>query len=385
MSSQIWDIRADEVFPNDNRREIKPFKEYIDKNGYKNFLFTSTIFVNPEYVIPPIKEDRILFNKFLDGGSREYPSDGNIPVDIVSHEANKILDRIIEIARDNTHKFHLVVTELLKNPEEDIYQLLRGTIHLYLCNYTTRDWRRKRSTDDIDFWIPSSRLLEYVIKDIKCGWKYNRKTSEWEKTIHWNDLWTGKRKSSILVASNDINQRMDFGLGSYLEGPGLKNIVKKKLTRGHDVDLSDIINTAIVNNIPISDNDEDPWRAIVECSNTRHSRTTSNIISLCRLSYGVARYIKRVGLAIKKYKNIFKDDEIFSDNKVIKICKVSSHWLSEKFDSPDITRRKIYNNLIKQEKKKLLYANTLYIFADHVLNLLNSKYKYLKIIFEIIK
>ncbi|MHA1231377.1 MAG: hypothetical protein ACTSPQ_12085, partial [Candidatus Helarchaeota archaeon] len=325
------------------------------------------------------------FQKFLDGGSREYPSDGNIPVDIAANEAMKILNKIKEIAYDIKHPFHLLVTELLEDPEKDIFHLVRGTLHLYLCNHTTRDWRRKRSTDDIDFWIPSPRLLNYVIKSLNDGWVYNPKRGEWEKRVHWNDLWTGERKSGILIASNDINQRMDFGLGSYLEGPGLKNIIKKKLVRGHDVDLSDIINCAILNNIPIEYDEDSPWTAIVECANMRHSRTTSNIISLCRLSYGVANYIRRVGLAIKKYKDTFKNKELFPDKKVVNICRVSSHWLSETRYKPNITRDRIYNNLVKQERKKLQYANNLYFFADQVLKLLNSKYEHIKIKFAIIK
>ncbi|MBD3227101.1 MAG: hypothetical protein GF329_02850 [Candidatus Lokiarchaeota archaeon] len=382
--NHIWDTRADEVFAGDKRRRVEPLKQYIDKDGYTTYLFTSTIFNNPEYVIPPPGEDYTLFKKFLDGGSRQYPSDGVIPVDIVANEALQILNRIKEIAYDPTHTFHDTANALLGNPENHLYKLVRGTLYLYLGNFTIRDWRRKRATDDIDFWIEDPLLFSYVMKNIKNGWKYNKKTREWEKIIHWKDLWTGEERRGLLIASNDINLKMDFGSGSIVQGTGLRNITKKKILRGHDVDLSDIINCAIINNIKVND-PNGAWSSIVECANTRNSRTTSNLISLCRLSCGVAKYIRRVGLAIKKYKEEFKDMEQFSNKDVVKICKVSSHWLSDQTYIPVKTRNRIYKNLLKQEKRKIQYANNLIFFSDQVLKVLNSRYKYLKIRFEVIK
>ncbi|TFF89062.1 MAG: hypothetical protein EU549_01865 [Promethearchaeota archaeon] len=386
--NHLWDTRADEVLPGDKRRRVVPLKQFIDKDGYTTYLFTSYIFNNPEYVIPPRGEDYELFKKFLDGGSRQYPSDGVIPVDIVANETSKILNRIKEIAYDSSHAFHKIANDLLSISSSGnagaLYKLVRGTLYLYLGNFTTRDWRRKRATDDIDFWIENPLLFDYVMKHIKEGWKYNKNSREWEKNVHWKDLWTSEDRRGLLIASNDINLKMDFGSGSIVQGTGLRNITKKKILRGHDVDLSDIINCAIINNIRVN-NQKGAWASIVECANTRNSRTTSNIISLCRLSCGVAKYIRRVGLAIKKYKDEFKDKDKFSNKDVVKICKVSSHWLSDQTYIPVKTRNRIYKNLLKQEKRKIQYANNLIFFSDQVLSVLNSKYKYLKIRFEVIK
>jgi hypothetical protein len=43
----------------------------------------------------------------------------------------------------------------------------------------------------------------------------------------------------------------------------------------------------------------------------------------------------------------------------------------------------IHEFLLEQAQEKQNHANNLRIFADKVLRLLNSKYEYLKIIFEI--
>jgi hypothetical protein len=305
-------------------------------------------------------------------------------VDICADEALKILNKIKEIAYDPDHTFYKSANNLLENPEEDLHKLVRGTLYLYLGNYTTRDWRRKRATDDIDFWIEDPLLFDYVMKNAKDGWKYNKYTREWEKNIQWKDLWTAEIRKGILIASNDLNQKLDFGSGSIVKGTGLKNIVLKKVMRGHDVDISDVINCAIVNNIEVG-NEEGTWSAIIECANTRNSRTTSNLISLCRLSNGVASYIRRVGLAIKKYKDRFKDENIFSNREVVNICKVSSHWLSDTTYIPVKTRNRIYKNLVKQEKRKIEYSNNLIFFSDQILKILNSKYRHLKIRFSVMK
>ncbi|NVM04853.1 MAG: hypothetical protein HWN67_21210 [Candidatus Helarchaeota archaeon] len=362
---------------NDNLRTIDFSKQYEDEFGFTHYVFTSEIFYNPKYVIP--ENSLELFQKFLGGGSREYPSDGNVPVDIAANEAKIILNKIKEISESPTNKFHRVAAELLKDNNQ--LNLLRGAIRLYLEELTTRDWRRKRATDDIDFWIPSPTLLEYVLK--KTGWKKNKKTREWEKKVTWKDLWANKRKSTILIASNDLLQSLNFGSGGYLEGSSLKNIIKKKLKRGFDVDLSDIINVAIVNNIPESKDPNSPWMAIIECANMRDPRVTSNIISLSRYAYGIAYYIKRVGVSLNVYKDTFKNKKLFSDEDVIKVCKVSSHLLDDHNYEAESTRRRIYENLVIHERRKLQYSKNLYKFTSRVLNLLNSKYEYARVIFEI--
>ncbi|MHA1649794.1 MAG: hypothetical protein ACTSYB_06350 [Candidatus Helarchaeota archaeon] len=376
-STIIWDTRADAIKEGDNLREILPFKQYEDSSGFIHYVFTKEMFYNPRYIIP--KDDFTLFYNFLRGGSREYPSDGNIPVDIVADEAKKVLNHIKKIAENPTHKFHASAKKILA---KGVNHLLRGTIKLYLGEYTTRDWRRKRSTDDIDFWISDNNLFEFVLSELY--WVKNKKTKEWEKKVHWIDIWTGKLKQEILIASNDTVQGLDFGAGSHLEGPRLKDIIKKKIIRGHDVDLSDIINVAIVNNIPKSTDLTSPWAAFEECANMRHSRVNSNLISLCRYAHGIADYLQRVGESIQLYKDLVLHESFIPNKEINRICKLSSHWLKKMQLSPTyITRERIYNNLLRQEQKKRFYSNTLRNFAYRVIDLLNSKIYEQNIIFEI--
>lgn len=379
----LWDVKADCVTQGDNLRDVSPIldKTKIDENGFTHYVFSKTMFHNPKFTIP--EDDYELFEKFLDGGSREYPSDGNIPADIMASEANLVLDKITELASKSDHKYcQIAREELRKNGRNG---LIRGTIKLYLCDYTTRDWRRKRFTDDIDFWIFNKNLLEYALR--KTGWKKNSKTREFEKTIKWYNYSTNNLETSVLIASNDTDQVLDFCNGCYLEGSALKDIFKKKLKRGHDVDLSDIINVAIVNNKERGELHEDwinVWSAFEESANIRSSRITSNIISLCRFSYGIADYLERIARAISKYRRIVLEESKYSDRKIIHVCKVSSHYLRQSSTfKPKITRNRIYSNLAKQKTKKQEYANSLRNFSNKVLDLLNSKYQHSEVMFEI--
>jgi len=379
----LWDVKADCVIKGDNLRDVSPVldKTKIDENGFTHYVFSKTMFHNPKFTIP--EDDYELFEKFLDGGSREYPSDGNIPADIMASEANLVLDKITKLANKSDHKYcQIAREELRKNGRNG---LIRGTVKLYLCDYTTRDWRRKRFTDDIDFWIFNKNLLEYALR--KTGWKKNSKTKEFEKTIKWYNYSTNNLETSVLIASNDTDQVLDFCNGCYLEGSALKDIFKKKLKRGHDVDLSDIINVAIVNNKERGELHEDwinVWSAFEESANTRSSRITSNIISLCRFSHGIADYLERIGRVIGKYSKLVLEESKYSDRKIIHVCKVSSHYLRQSSTfKPKITRNRIYSNLAKQKTKKQEYANGLRNFTNKVLDLLNSKYQHSEIMFEI--
>jgi len=379
----LWDVKADCVIKGDNLRDVSPVldKTKIDENGFTHYVFSKTMFHNPKFTIP--EDDYELFEKFLDGGSREYPSDGNIPADIMASEANLVLDKITELASKSDHKYcQIAREELRKNGRNG---LIRGTVKLYLCDYTTRDWRRKRFTDDIDFWIFNKNLLEYALR--KTGWKKNSKTREFEKTIKWYNYSTNNLETSVLIASNDTDQVLDFCNGCYLEGSALKDIFKKKLKRGHDVDLSDIINVAIVNNKERGELHEDwinVWSAFEESANTRSSRITSNIISLCRFSHGIADYLERIGRVIGKYSKLVLEESKYSDRKIIHVCKVSSHYLRQSSTfKPKITRNRIYSNLAKQKTKKQEYANSLRNFTNKVLDLLNSKYQHSEVMFEI--
>ena len=87
--------------------------------------------------------------------------------DVVIEEAGIILDTIEQIARDPSNQFHEAAKKELER--DGRIGLVRGAIKIYLGKYTTRDWRRKRFTDDIDFWIFEKPLLEHVLK--QSGWK----------------------------------------------------------------------------------------------------------------------------------------------------------------------------------------------------------------------
>jgi hypothetical protein len=81
------------------------------------------MFNNPKYVIP--SNDITLFQKFINGGSREYPSDGNIPTDIVAGEARIILKQITKISKNPKAAYYKEAIELMKNNKFD---LIRGTV-----------------------------------------------------------------------------------------------------------------------------------------------------------------------------------------------------------------------------------------------------------------
>ena len=378
----IWDIKADVMQKGDKLRDISPLtnKISIDKNGFTHYVFNKVMFNNPWYSIPD--DELELFKKFLDGGSRAYPSDGSIPCDIVAKEARILLNKIIDLSQDSTsHHFE----EAHKALENGKNSLVRGTLKLYLGKYTIRDWRRKRFTDDIDFWIRQIHVLHHVLR--RSGWLKNNTTKEWEKRIQWRNLLTNEQRSATLIAANDLDQLLDFGAGSYLEGSSLKEIFNKKLKRGHNVDLSDIINVAMVNNGRIGRHKDEwlsAWRSFEEAANTRNTRITSNLISLCRYSLAIADYIEKVSNSIKKYHRLILDKSEYPDNEIIKISKLSIHW--EKYlasHGPDATRTIIHNFLIEQAKEKPHHSRNLRDFAKRLLGLLNSKYEHLKFIFEV--
>lgn len=381
--SDLWDSKSDLVERGDCRREICPIPTVFNKDvlGFTHYIFSNTMFVNPKYNIP--LDGFQLFENFLLGGSRSYPSDGKIPVDVASSEAKIILNRIEEISQDPNHQFHKEAIKVIK--ENGKYGMVRGTIKLYLGNYTTSDWRRKRFTDDIDFWIFSRNLLEFVLTE--NGWVKNKETKEYEKSIQWFDFNTNTEESGKLIASNDIELMLDFGAGSYLDGSALRDIFKKKIKRGHEVDLSDIINVAIIYNDEEGELDKewtDIWDAVQESVNTRSTRTTSNIISLCRYSYGVAKHLERVSRTLRRYKKLILDGSKYPLNKIITIYRHSDQWLSkDKIMEINIIRNKIYEELLEQEKFKHQQSINLKNFTKKILEKLNSSYCFCKVIFEV--
>ncbi len=373
--TSIWDIKADAIQKGDNLRDVSPLpeKSRIDENGFTYYVFTKLMFNNPWYEIP--NNELELFKKYLDGGSRAYPSDGSIPCDIVAGEARKILNKIVDISKDPKHTYYKDACEALKDGK---FSLVRGTIKLYLAKYTSRDWRRKRFTDDLDFWVFKIHLLDHVLREM--GWIKNKETGEYEKNVQWTTPDTGEVRHEALCAANNLNQLLDFGAGSYLEGTKLKDIFNKKLKRGHDVDLSDIMNVALHNN----DLWNDTWESFEAATNTRNSRITSNIISLCRYSLGTSDYLERVSNAIKKFHRRVLDVNEYPNKSIKKVCNISIHWMKSLEENGfNDTRNMINKFLLEQVDEKQNQAKNLRIFVDKLLRLLNSKYEYLKIIFEV--
>lgn len=366
----------------DNLRNVSPISEKtrVDENGVTHYVFSKTMFKNPWYSFPD--DELELFKKFIEGGSRAYPSDGNIPCDVVAKEAREILNQIVSCSENPDDRLCDVATEALKHGKK---ALVRGTLKLYLGKYTTRDWRRKRFTDDIDFWTFQVNILERTLKE--CGFKRNKKTGEFEKHVNWSNPKKNELRQEVLYAANNLNQLLDFGAGSYLEGSNLKEIFKKKIKRGHDVDLSDMINVAMVNDGksgPHKDEWNDAWEAFEQAANQRNTRSTSNLISLCMHSYAIADYLQKVSKVIEKYNELILDEKEYSNEDIKRICWVSVHWQAfYKKNGPEETRKMLHEFNSEQKEEKIIQAKNLRKFASKLLNLLNSKYVYRKVKFEV--
>jgi len=380
--NDIWDCNADEMIKGDNLRIINSITKdtYEDLDGFTHYVFSKKMFENSRYSIP--SNDFKLFQKFIEGGSREYPSDGNIPTDIVAAEARVILNEIVKISNNPNAPYHTDAVETMKNGK---FALVRGTVKLYLGKYTSRDWRRKRFTDDIDLWIYKIDLLEHVLET--NGWIKNKITKEWEKTVYWKDPISRATKEHVLIASNDVNQGLDFGAGTYLDGSELKDIFKKKLNRGHNVDLSDIINVAMVFSKSEGfsiDEWYESWKSFEECANTRSTRIISNMISLVRHSYAISDYLEKLGNILIQLHDLIFDKIFYPDTKIEKITRVSVHWKKYlKKHGHDKTRELIHSYIIEQGNQKIYYSKNLRHFGENILKLLNSKLRYCKVVFEI--
>jgi len=378
----IWDIKADAVQKGDKLRDVSPLpgKTKVDEQDFTHYIFSKQLFNNPWYEIPG--NDLDLFKNFLDGGSRSYPSDGSIPCDVVAGEARNVINRIVKISNEPENVYYKDACETLKDGK---LELVRGTLKLYLGKYTTRDWRRKRFTDDIDFWSFQIHLLDHVLREM--GWIKNKETGEWEKRIEWVNPDTGETRHEALCAANNLNQLLDFGAGSYLEGTKLKEIFSKKLKRGHDVDISDIINVALFNDGEEGRNKNEwneVWVSFEAATNTRNTRITSNIISLCRYSLGIADHLERLSSALVKYHDKIFDKKEYPDDVLKRICRSSIHWTKYlKENGPDEARNMLHEFLLDQIDEKPTQVKNLRSFVEKILKLLNSKYEYLKIMFEI--
>ena len=372
----IWDIKADMVHEGDKKRDVSASSSFKDEEGFTHYKFDKILFKNPWYDIPD--DDFQLFESFVKGGSRAYPSDGSIPCDIVAGEARDILNKISACSEDPNHPHYQAACDSLKDGKN---ALVRGTIKIYLDKLTTRDWRRKRFTDDIDFWCFNVNLLEHVLK--KLGWAKN-KDGEWEKKVSWTDPHTKETKTQILFAANNLNQLLDFGAGSYLEGSNMKEVFDKKIKRGHEVDLSDIINIAMVKGGRFKEKWDNIWVAFEEAANTRNTRSTSNLISLARYSLAIADHLERVGRVIEKYNDLIFDQSKYSNEDIHTFCRTSIHWEMYYHDNgPDKTREMLHEFYHEQADEKPEHAKNLRKFAKNLIELLNSKYRFRKVIFEI--
>ena len=96
-------------------------------------------------------------------------------------------------------------------------------------------------------------------------------------------------------------------------------MLKKKLKRGLNMDISDVINVAMVFNKAegyATDEWINAWEAFEESANTRGKRITSNLISLCRYSFAIADYLEKVSNDARK-KNSSKAVKVLaSDGRI---------------------------------------------------------------------
>jgi len=378
----IWDLKADVAQEGDKLRDMHPIagKTRIDDNGYTHQIFSRQLFKKSSYIIPD--ENFELFNLFLDGEDLIYPSDGDIPLDVVAVEARKVLNYIVELSGNLNSPYYRVANSALKNGKKSLVQ---GALKLYLGKYTTIDWRKKRFTASINFFTFQVSLLDYALTQM--GWEKNKEMNNWEKSLQWFDGETRETKRDAICIATNLNQLLDFTAENYFEGTSLRDIFIKNLKRGYDVDLSDIINVVLFIN-GLNKNHKDEWKAIWEAlevtTNTRNSRITSNIISLCCYSLGIADHLEQVSFALSKYHDKIFDKKEYPDEALERICRSSINWIQylEK-NSPNATRNMIHEFLLEQGDEKPTYVKNLRIFTKNVLKLLNSKYEYLKIIFEI--
>ena len=375
----VWDTQSDTVEKGDNKRDVNPIssKTYIDDEGFTHYIFSKAMFNNPWYETP--QDDLELYEDFIKGGSRSYPSDGNIPCDVIAGELRNVLKDIIECSEDPNNNYCQVAQKALEHGK---LSMVRGTLKLYLGKYTTRDWRRKRFTDDIDFWTFQTSVLENSLRS--CSFVKNKESGEFEKNIKWRNPQSEEYEEDLLYAANNLNQLLDFGAGSYLEGSSLREIFIKKIKRGHDVDLSDIINVAMVKAGEHQDEWEDAWKSFEEAANTRNSRTTSNLISLCRYAFSIAEHLDRVAEALLKNNDLIFDKSKYPDERIKELIRTSIHW--EKYlesNGYEKTREMLHEFYHEQAAEKPVHAENLRELANRLLTLLNKKYEYLKIRFEI--
>lgn len=378
----IWDLKADTIQEGDKLRDVSPIdrKTRIDEDGYTHYRFSKQLFKTSSYIIPD--DDFELYNIFLEGEALIYPSDGEIPSDIVAAEVRKVLNYIVEVSENISSFYYEDANIALKNGKKS---LVRGAMKLYLGKYATSDWRRKRFTASINFFTFQVSLLDQALRQM--DWVKNKETNQWEKILEWFDTNTSEARHETICTADNLNNLLDFVNENYFEGTNLREIFIKKLKRGFDVDLNDLINV-VLNSSELDKNHKDEWNNVWESfeatTNTRNSRITSNLISLCRYSLGIADHLERIGNALDKYHDKILDRNEYPDEELERICRTSIDW--EKFleeNGPEPTRIMLHEFILEQKDDKSLNVRNLRLFAGNVLKLLNSKYEYLKMIFEV--
>ena len=126
------------------------------------------------------------------------------------------------------------------------------------------------------------------------------------------------------------------------------------------------------------------WESFEVTTNTRDAKITSNIISLCCFSLGIADHLERISFALDKHHIKIFDKKEYLDQSIRKVSRKLMNWRNDlEGNGPEVTRDMIHEFLLKQKEEKLKHVRNLRTFSQDILKLLNSKYEYLKIIFEI--
>ncbi|NMC08235.1 MAG: hypothetical protein GYA24_23715 [Candidatus Lokiarchaeota archaeon] len=383
--------RTDLVTRGDLKRVTMPFK-ITHENGFTIYHFRWRKFYNPRYYTPD--DPDALFTGFIMGNSRAYSSDGKIPAIRASIEAQNIIQEVRNIALDHQHPFHHKAKKAIMNGyvqvEDDA--VVRGTVGLMLGKWMPRDWQQKRFTDDIDFFWENidTDLWNHVLQ--KHGWTTDDKTpggwSIWKKYVP-------EVPDVPLECSNDTTLGKEFGgVGATLEGPGLKAILKFKLFRCHDVDVSDIINVALMGLLNIDEEEpEHPWRAIMETMWRASSTDITHIITIVQHAYSIGAHLQKLSHVLKDHVQDFLIPHKIADEVIKTLYGVATpiipggaryNWVPfEAGTATDVKdmRKELYRFFREEASRRMFYSSRLRSFAHTLAWSLNRRFKASKIKF----
>ncbi len=376
----------DRINRGDKLRELKPARIAIE-GEYTVYYFSFLMFENPRYSIPGNSE--LLFRAYIEGGSRSYSSDGQIPALLAAIEAQAIIQKVRQIALNKYHPLNKKAqTAIMKGKvQREDWEVVRGTVGLVLGKWMPTDWQKKRYTDDIDFFWPDmdSDLFAYVLT--RLGWKTDDKTpgcfSKWTKEIP-------EVPGLPLECCNDWLIGREFGgVDAAVEGVGLKGILSWKFRRCHDVDISDIINVALKGYLNIDQDDiVHPWRAVMEALWRGGKDDIGHLITVSQHAFAIANHLRSVGLALEEHVADFLDknhintaqiEEIYNKQTPISHKLLGSiNWEPFKRGSASTIkqmRKELYSFFLNQSEKRLNYASRLKTFAHALVWSLNAKFK----------